>query len=96
MGWSVGGSADYITAIWLQDVNHHRTHGVHLQLCRGYCDGRSGANPGGEEGGQVHSRECSVEEPGKEHNCLRVLSTETAEEALLHCQEAAAVLLERD
>ena len=31
-----------------------------------------------------------------EHHCLGVLSTETAEEALLHCQGAAAVLLEGD
>ena len=56
---------------------------------------RSGGDPGGEEGGHVHSRESSVGELSKEHNCLRVCGAQTAEEALLHRQRAAALLLER-
>ena len=81
------------TTFRLQGVDDHRTRGIHLQLCGCHSDGRSGGNPGGEEGGKVHSRECGVGEPGKKHHCLRVSGAQTAEEALLHGQGAAAVLL---
>ena len=51
---------DSNTAVCLQEVNHHRTCGDHLQLCGGHLDARSGSDPGGKKGGQVHARECSV------------------------------------
>ena len=44
----------YSTAFRLHGVNHHRTSGVHLQLCRGHYNVRGGGDPGGEEGGHVH------------------------------------------
>ena len=57
---------------------------------------RSGDDPEGKEGGHVYSRECCVGELSKKHHCLRFCGTQTAEEALLHRQEAAALLLEGD
>ena len=56
----------------------------------------SGGNPGGEEGGHVHSRECCVGELSKKHHCLRICGTQTTEEMSLHRQGTVAEQLEVD
>ena len=67
-----------------------------MHLCGDHCDVRSGGDPGGEEGGHVLSRECCVGELSKKHHCLRVCGAKTTEDALLHRQGAATLLLEWD
>ena len=57
---------------------------------------RSGGDPGGEEEGHIHCRVCNVGELSKKHYCLRVCSTQTAEEMSVYRQGTVAVLLERD